>query len=141
MLVHFPPLSLSIPTILPAWWESQSALKLGPTTLFTHLKIILLLYFQFSTISSIQTDFYYHCLYVLKGGLFCQNKLGKLYCLYVFLLSHFQSQQYFQLDGKAKFNLAKGQGCEISKSNKPNHSHLPKNHTIKITSYYETILT
>ena len=37
------------------------SLKMGPTTLFTHLKIILLQYFQFqfsvsTTISSIQTD-------------------------------------------------------------------------------------
>ena len=32
------------------------SLKLGPTVLFTHLKIILLQYFQFSVISSIQTD-------------------------------------------------------------------------------------
>ena len=33
-------------------------LKLGLTTLFTHLKIILLQYFQFSTTNSIQTDPY-----------------------------------------------------------------------------------
>ena len=32
------------------------SLKLGLRALFTHLKIILLQYFQFSTISSIQTD-------------------------------------------------------------------------------------
>ena len=37
----------------------KKILKMGPTVLFTHLKIILLRYFQFSisaTISSIQTD-------------------------------------------------------------------------------------
>ena len=33
-------------------------LKLGSTALFTRLKIILLQYFQFSTISGIQTDPY-----------------------------------------------------------------------------------
>ena len=31
-------------------------LKLGPTALFTYLKIILLQFFQFSVISGIQTD-------------------------------------------------------------------------------------
>ena len=75
----------------------------------------------------------------VRAGLVCQNKLRKLYCIicmYFFLLSHYQSQQYF-----TEFNLAKGQGCEISKSNKPKHSHLPKNYTFKITSYYGTILT
>ena len=32
------------------------SLKIGLTALFTHLKIILLQYFQFSTINDIQTD-------------------------------------------------------------------------------------
>ena len=32
------------------------SLKIGPTALFIHLKIILLQYFQFSVISGIQTD-------------------------------------------------------------------------------------
>ena len=35
---------------------AKSTLKLGPTTLFTHLKIILLQCFQFSAIIGIQTD-------------------------------------------------------------------------------------
>ena len=35
---------------------AKSILKLGPTILFTHLKIILLQCFQFSIISGIQTD-------------------------------------------------------------------------------------
>ena len=35
---------------------AKSTLKLGPTALFIHLKIILLQYFQFSAISGIQTD-------------------------------------------------------------------------------------
>ena len=34
-------------------------LKLGPTILFTRLKIILLQYFQFSTINDIQTSLIY----------------------------------------------------------------------------------
>ena len=34
----------------------KTILKLDPTALFTYLKIILLQYFQFSAISSIQTD-------------------------------------------------------------------------------------
>ena len=34
----------------------KKTLKLGPTVLFTHLKIILLQCFQFSTISDIQTN-------------------------------------------------------------------------------------
>ena len=37
--------------------NTNLTLKLDLTILFTHLKIILLQYFQFSTISSIQTDF------------------------------------------------------------------------------------
>ena len=43
-------------------WDSQVqisanfSLKLGPTILFTHLKILLLQYFQFSIINGIQTD-------------------------------------------------------------------------------------
>ena len=43
-------------------WDSQVqisanfSLKLGPTILFTHLKILLLQYFQFSIINVIQTD-------------------------------------------------------------------------------------
>ena len=36
--------------------STKFSLKLGPTALFIHLKIILLQYFQFSVISSIQTD-------------------------------------------------------------------------------------
>ena len=36
--------------------STNFSLKLIPTTLFTHLKIILLQYFQFSVINSIQTD-------------------------------------------------------------------------------------
>ena len=35
------------------------SLKLGLTTLFTHLKMILLQYFQFSAISSIRIDHYF----------------------------------------------------------------------------------
>ena len=35
---------------------AKTTLKLGLTVLFTHLKIILLQYFQFSTISDIQID-------------------------------------------------------------------------------------
>ena len=38
------------------FFQQKKTLKLGPTALFTHLKIILLQYFQFSTISGIQTD-------------------------------------------------------------------------------------
>ena len=38
------------------FFSTKTTLKLGPTTLFTYLKIILLQYFQFSRISSIQTD-------------------------------------------------------------------------------------
>ena len=33
--------------------SAKTTLKLGPTVLFTHLKIVLLQYFQFSTISGI----------------------------------------------------------------------------------------
>ena len=36
--------------------SANFSLKLGPTALFTYLKIILLQYFQFSVISSIQTN-------------------------------------------------------------------------------------
>ena len=35
---------------------AKFSLKIGLTALFTHLKIILLQYFQFSTINDIQTD-------------------------------------------------------------------------------------
>ena len=41
------------------YFFSKSTLKLGPTVLVTHLKIILLQYFQFSTISDIQIDPYF----------------------------------------------------------------------------------
>ena len=41
---------------LQVLFSAKTTLKLGPTTLFTHLKIILLQYFQFSAISGIQTD-------------------------------------------------------------------------------------
>ena len=37
-------------------FSAKTTLKLGLTTLFTHLKIILLQCFQFSAISGIQTD-------------------------------------------------------------------------------------
>ena len=36
--------------------SAKTTLKLGPTVLFTYLKIILLQYFQYSAISGIQTD-------------------------------------------------------------------------------------
>ena len=36
--------------------SAKFSLKLGPTTLFTYLKIILLQCFQFSTINGIQTN-------------------------------------------------------------------------------------
>ena len=36
--------------------SANFSLKLIPTTLFTHLKIILLQYIQFSVINNIQTD-------------------------------------------------------------------------------------
>ena len=42
---------------------------MGPTALFTHLKIILLQYFQFSAISSIQT----HPKYLFGNNLFSWN--------------------------------------------------------------------
>ena len=38
------------------WNLAKFLLKLDLTVLFTHLKIVLLQYFQFSAISSIQTD-------------------------------------------------------------------------------------
>ena len=38
------------------WISANFSLKLGLTVLFTYLKIILLQYFQFSTINGIQTD-------------------------------------------------------------------------------------
>ena len=38
------------------FFSATFSLKLGPMTLFTHLKIILLQCFQFSTISGIQTN-------------------------------------------------------------------------------------
>ena len=41
-----------------AKFSLKLSLKLGPTALFTHLKIILLQYFQFSAITGIQTDLY-----------------------------------------------------------------------------------
>ena len=44
---------------LQTYFSTKFLLKMGPTALFTHLKIILLQYFQFSVfskISSIQTD-------------------------------------------------------------------------------------
>ena len=41
---------------LQVFFSAKKTLKLGPTALFTHLKIILLQCFQFSTISGIQTD-------------------------------------------------------------------------------------
>ena len=37
---------------------AKKTLKLGPTVLFTHLKIISIQYFQFSVISGIQIDPY-----------------------------------------------------------------------------------
>ena len=41
---------------LQIWISANFSLKLGLTVLFTYLKIILLQYFQFSTINGIQTD-------------------------------------------------------------------------------------
>ena len=38
------------------FFSLKTTLKLGPTPLFTHLKIILLQYFQFSIVSGIHTD-------------------------------------------------------------------------------------
>ena len=45
------------------------SLKLSPTALFTHLKIILLQYFQFLTISDIQADPKYIQLEILISSL------------------------------------------------------------------------
>ena len=53
-------------------------IKMGPTVLFTHLKIILLQYFQFSisaTISSIQMDHIYIYIYIFFFFLFLKNIL------------------------------------------------------------------
>ena len=41
---------------LQVLFSTKTTLKLGPTALFTHLKIILLQCFQFSVISNIQID-------------------------------------------------------------------------------------
>ena len=51
---------------------SKSTLKLDPTALFTHLKIILLQYFQFSVISGIQTDDALKCSKITCIGLKAQ---------------------------------------------------------------------
>ena len=52
------------------WKKANLTLKLGPTTLFAHLKIILLQCFQFSTISGIQTDpIYAHVRIIYKQEL------------------------------------------------------------------------
>ena len=61
-IVHFPmgpsPGPVYYSRDLQILYLAKKTLKLGPTVLFTHLKIISLQYFQFSVISGIQTDPY-----------------------------------------------------------------------------------
>ena len=76
------------------------ALKLGLTTLFTHLKIILLQYFQFLIISGIQTNTYYTwsiCTNLCKYFLFILANFSLKLCptalfthLKIILLQYFQ---------------------------------------------------
>ena len=62
--------------------STNFSLKLGSTTLFTHLKIILLQCFQFSAINGIQLDPYFKCSLKTK-----QNKTKYLFSLFHFLVS------------------------------------------------------
>ena len=55
--------------------STNFSLKLGSTTLFTHLKIILLQCFQFSAINGIQLDPYFKCSLKTKQNKTKQNKI------------------------------------------------------------------
>ena len=76
------------------------SLKIGPTVLFTHLKIILLQCFQFSVFSCIQTDPYhvgdnYHCSHTV-AALFTHLKILKMGLKVLFTHLKIILLQYFQ---------------------------------------------
>ena len=80
---------LSLFTVLFTYYK---ILKIDPTVLFTHLKIILLQYFQFSvsaTINSIQTDPKYHTVCILHT----ERTYITKYCFMIYKMIEFQFVQ------------------------------------------------